>query len=75
MKIDLFKSVVIILLIALVVFMFKLSKTIETNAVENSKTGRFINIHTFLILDTKTGATYDISTEGKVVMQTPKILK
>jgi hypothetical protein len=75
MKIDFFKSVVIILLIALVFFMFKLSKTIEANAVENSKTGRFINIHTYVILDTKTGATYDISTEGKAVIQTPEIVK
>lgn len=74
-QIDLFKTVVVVLLIALVLFMFKLSKTIESNAVENAKTGRFQNMGDDVILDTQTGATYDVSDRGAAPIRTPVIAK
>jgi hypothetical protein len=74
-KIDLFKTGIVLLLIALVYFMFKLSKTIESNAVEYAKTGRFTNMGDYVILDTQTGATYDVSDNGAAPIRTPVITK
>ncbi|MBW0179293.1 hypothetical protein [Sediminibacterium sp.] len=62
MKFDFYKTVIVLLLAALTFYMFKLSKTIELNAKENAKAGRFVPIGN-LVLDTQTGATYN---EGKV---------
>lgn len=75
MKLDLFKSVILVLLIALVYFMFKLSKTVEANVAENAKIGRFVYGGEGFILDSKTGATYDVTYKGRVTLDTPEIDK
>ena len=64
MKIDFYKSALILLLSILVYLLYRISRSMEVNA-ENNKIGRCKSIGNDLLLDTKTGATYLIGSSEK----------